>query len=371
MDIRITTLKIRRRGLSVDVVTTSHNSLRWAAQAIDVNERLATSLGECSITKPPLLTDSIYLLIHRFEPNILPENSHVILWDGMNSYLELIENFPSVVNRPDLRFFVVGWLDGVISRSEIQVEPLYPLTISDHAMQWKKVLRRGSKFHSPYWYRTLTSVLTHVRYCKNWVSDTHKHRTLATGGKIVFCGLVTPTSHNLDAFFIGAALPGLRSMCEALTGLKYTDDVQAIDRKMRPIIEVIRESSFRDASSLACVYSLLNVMHRIATLSFLHSLGADLFVNETRSSSRFDPYDSFYYQKNLYIDFGSTRGPDAVYPRTLDLLLTRKRYISFRYLSAVQPLPQYLDNLNANDFSMVAASHARGALKAFQDMPLN
>jgi hypothetical protein len=347
--------------MRVDIRTTSHNSLRWVIQAIDSNAQFANSLVQHGADGPVMLTDSIYLLTHGDAAAQLPMHAHIVFWDGLNSYVELLARQPALALRTDLRFYVVGWLRGVALDPGVQIEPLYAPAMTEKAKAWKRMGGLGPAYYAPYWYRAHTSLLTHARYFKNRMADRHKHQTLVRGGKIVFCGLVTPTAPNVDAFFMGVELPALRQACQGLTTLTYTSGAQAIDSVVGPILAAIRSAGVAEASELACVYSILNVLHRIKTLSLLQAMDADLFVNETRNTLRFDPYDCFRYRKNLYLDFGSTRGPDAIYPRTLDLHMTGKRFVSVRLLGERQTIRDYLDTLTLQAFSAACQAHAQAA----------
>lgn len=361
---RIKSLALRTAGLKANIETTGHNSLRWAVQAIDANSRLADSLVRHCGERPVLLTDSVYLLTHRWKAEDIPANTHIILWDGINSYVELEAHCPAALQRTDLKFYVVGWLTGVVVADTVHMESLYPCSIPTKTKAWKSVSLTSGAYYAPYWYRLLTSFLTHTRYVKNWYADTQKHRQLIAGKKIVFCGLVTPTAHNIDSFFMGVDCPALKAACLQLCVLSYTSDSHDTEVVLDIILTVLQQQEITDASTMACVYSMLNVMHRLMTLGYLHGMNAELFVNEARNSSRFDPYDSFYYQDNLYLDFGSTRGPDAIYPRTLDLCMTNKRFLSVRFLGAGQPLPVYLNALTCSDFLQICREDARSVLRS-------
>lgn len=366
---RLTALNIASKKLKVTIQTTDHNLLRWTAMAIDVNESLAKSLEEYSAQGQVYLTDSIFLARDNPDLSQVPLNTHIILWDGVNSFIELQHKQPQIGLRQDLKFFVVGWLEGVMPDKAINISPLYPKTVPEKAKAWNHILSFWHRFHVPYWYRLLTTFLTHTRYFKNWVADSVRHKTLSNGGKIVFCGLVTPTEHNLNSFFIGINKPQLQAICLTLTKLDYFSDQQVVDATVNNIIQAIQAEQFSTPSEFACIYSILNVMHRIQTLSVLHKLNSDvLFVNEVRNSRRIDPYDSFFYQSNLFIDFGSTRGADNVYPRTLDMSMTNKRFILLRLLFDGQSVSVLISQLNYNDFKLSCESDAKLICETYRSM---
>jgi hypothetical protein len=361
---RLTSLRLITHTLRIEVRTTSHNSLRWLMQAIDCNAQLASSLQQHAAGAPLLVTDSIHVLTDGCDPETLPKNTHIVFWDGINSYVELLARQPRLATRVDLKFYVVGWLEGVALDPHVQMEPLYPAAMPEQARAWKNISFKGPAYLAPYWYRTLTTLLTHARFFKNRLAEKHKHDVLARGEKIVFCGLVTPTEHNVNSFFIGAHLPALRQSCQGLTALSYSSAPEAVDAVASAVLVSIGDAELADASAMACIYSVLNVLHRIKTLSLLHGMNAALFVNETRNSLRFDPYDCFRYKNNLYLDFGSTRGPDAIYPRTVDLHMTGKRFVSLRLLAERQTLRNYLDTLSWPAFCATCMDHAQLALTA-------
>ncbi len=364
----LTKLNIQSSRLNVTIQTTDHNLLRWTVMAIDVNPIFAKSLIEFSSRTPVYLTDSIYL--ERYNPDVseVPLNTHIVLWDGINSYFELMNKQAALVQRPDLKFFVVGWLKGVTIADRMNIQPLYPDVLQDSAKAWGNVFSFYQSFYVPYWYRLLTTGLTFTRYFKNWVSDAQKHRELSRGGKMVFCGLVTPSEHNLNAFFIGVDLPDLQAVCTNLLILEYNSPVAVVNQTVFKVIEAIKAVASLEASEFACIYSILNLLHRVKTLSILNQLNSELFVNEVRNNRRFDPYDSFFYCNNLYLDFGSTRGPDAIYPRTIDIVMKNKQYISLRFLHAQTSIAQYINALSLDAFLVHCEKDAQAALQRHQSM---
>jgi len=354
---RLKKIKIRSISMSVDIKTTDHNSLRWTALAIDLNYKLSRSLIENSLENTVLLTDSIYLLKKCIPVLSLPKHTHILLWDGINSYIELLNKQADILERKDLKFFVVGWIDKLMTNN-INISPLYPPNITADSRSWNQVLVFNHKFYVPFWYRLLTSCLTYSRYYKNSYGQLQKHMELRKGERIVFCGLVTPSNHSLNAFFIGVDIPEFQEICLKLTLTSYLDDSESIDNIVEEIIKLLNSEKFLTISHFACVYSVLNLLHRIKTLSILRKMSNALFINEPKNSRRFDPYDSFFYQNNLYLDFGSTRGPDAVYPRTIDMFMTGKKFVSLRFLSEDLTLKEYIENITPKEFLELCENQA-------------
>ena len=360
---RLSNLKLASKNMTVDIHVTGHNSLRWAVLAIDTNKNLAQSLVKYSSQGLVFLTDSFRLINQESHILDLPKHTHIILWDGINSYLELVKHYPDTALREDFHYFVVGSINGCFVDKKVNIQPLYSSEVLEESKTWNKLLKVNQSFNASYHYRALTTFLTFTRYFKNWVADSERHKELSRGGKIVFCGLLTPSQHQLDSFFIGTNLPNLFQACCKLLQISYLDGNQTIDKVLHEIINTIKQEKVSEVSDLACIYSVLNILHRIKTIAFLHTNNADLFINETRSGARIDPYDSFFYKKNLYLDFGSTRGPDAIYPRTLDMIMTDKQFISLRYLPNNQTLPFYLESLSVESFSKTAYDHSFDVLR--------
>lgn len=365
---KLTSLKIQSSKLNIAIQTTDHNLLRWTVMAIDMNDNLANSLKLFSTDARVYLTDSIYLERHNPDITQVPLNTHIVLWDGINSYFELMDKQAALVSRPDLKFYVVGWLKGVTVADIRSIQPLYPNTLPDSAKAWGDVFSFHRNFCVPYWYRVLTTGLTFTRYFNNWLTNPQKHRQLSRGGKVVFCGLVTPSEHNLKAFFIGVDLPKLQAVCSTLLALEYTSPVCVVNQSVCKVIEAIKAEHFEVASEFACIYSILNLLHRIKTLSILYQLNSALFVNEVRNNRRIDPYDSFFYRNNLYLDFGSTRGSDAIYPRTLDIVMKSKSYIALRFLTDKSNIEQYIHALSCDIFFAACETDAKSVHHRYQEM---
>jgi hypothetical protein len=361
-------LQIRTKKMSVDIQMHNHNMLRWAAMAIDTNEVLANSLIDCSSSTTLLLTDMLYLVTHPDSLVDLPVNAHIVLWDGVNSYIELLEANQNIASRKDLKFFVVGWLAGHMLEQQIRISPLYPSVAPDNATKWGALLPFSCRFNVPYQYRALASLLSFSRYFKNWIADAKRHSQLNKGGKIVFCGMVTPTEHQINLFFRGVDAPALKKACIALTELNYAVNTTAIDEVADKVVMNFKNVTLLSNADYACAYSVLNILHRIKTISLLNAKSDALFINETKSNRWIDPYDSFFYRNNLYLDFGSTRAPDAIYPRTLDMVMKGKRFVSLRYLPVGKTIDEYVEQLSIDDFIQICERDAKTVYQIHQQM---
>jgi hypothetical protein len=356
------TLKIKNDDFSVEIFMTNHNFLRWAAMAIDTNSLLSNSLKWHS-KENLLLTDYLYLIANKSENKQIPENAHIILWDGINSYIELVQKIPNIKERSDLKFFAVGWLTGLMFEKKINIMPLYPKTVPDSAKNWGNLLAINHHFFVQFSFRALTSMMSYLRYFKNWYADSKRHLELSRGKKIVFCGMVTPKETQLIDFFRDADLPKLLLASQHLASLDYFGDKLEIDRVTNNILDEIYKSNLKSSTEFACVYSILNTLHRVKTLSILCRSTDALFINETRNNSWIDPYDSYFYKQNLYLDFGSVRGPDAIYPRTLDMFMKDKEYLSLRFIKINQTLDDYFSSFSSQDFLKTCETHAHFVLQ--------
>ena len=133
--------------------------------------------------------------------------------------------------------------------------------------------------------------------------------------------------------------------------------------------EALRACRPHAFSDLAAASAQLNMLHRIGTLAALHRMTPDVFVSEYGFDRHIDPYDSIAYRGNLYLDFGSTRGVDPFYPRTVDLILSEKRFIGIRFLDLNDRLADYLARSDANGFLMQCERHAADILAMHRHGP--
>jgi hypothetical protein len=167
----------------------------------------------------------------------------------------------------------------------------------------------------------------------------------------------------LNDFFRDVNLPNLLAASQQLARLNYLGDELEIDHVTIKIVEELSNINPKSSTEYACMYSILNTLHRIKTLSILSRMTDALFINETRNNKWIDPYDSFFYKNNIYLDFGSVRGPDAIYPRTLDMIMKDKEYLSLRFIKKNQTLDEYLSCFSAQAFLKNCEMHARFVLQ--------
>lgn len=98
------------------------------------------------------------------------------------------------------------------------------------------------------------------------------------------------------------------------------------------------------APKIGGAYALINVLHRIGTIaSILHRV-PDVFLSEfaeIRTSTRMTHY---IIDSAFIAIFGGARGPDAIYPRSVDLMRNRKHCVSLRFVSTKDPLLEFLSS---------------------------
>jgi hypothetical protein len=96
----------------------------------------------------------------------------------------------------------------------------------------------------------------------------------------------------------------------------------------------------------------------MGTLSIVNAISRKLLVNEYGLQAHLDPYDTAAYRNNLFIDFGSTRGPDPVYPRTVDLMVNNKPHKSLRLIAVDERFVDFLKSTDEVKFEAICHQHA-------------
>lgn len=351
MEKYITNLKVKiDESKSVTLALTDFNRLRWTVYAVETNPLLRTSLLKSSAM---YITDSTSLMD---KPAELPDSSHIVLWDGLNSYLELVERLPHISTRNDLIFVYVGSFKDLKAALPQGATTLFA---DSDSIQYLN-LNVSSVF------RLHRALRTKIRAYKNLFADTARHRQLSRHRSVVFCGLVRPSRDVLKDLLKGPHLLPLATTLEQLCDIDWRNSYEEVKRIVSEIFEQSRLAKSTDPVDLACLYSVLNICHRLLVLSYLSWLKCSLFVSEYGRQVHIDPYDTEAYQQNLFVDFGSTRGADVWYPRSIDMLNTKKQFISLRFLSEQQSLFDYLEATGAEEFISQCESEALQVLKTFK-----
>lgn len=117
---------------------------------------------------------------------------------------------------------------------------------------------------------------------------------------------------------------------------------------------------------ICAAYSILNILHRLCVISILKGMHLPLFLNEYGISKHLDPYDALCYSQNLFIEFGSQRGVDLLYPRTVDLIRTRKKFTSLRLLGNEDKIVSFFSTVDAQSFVEICESQAQTVGEQFR-----
>lgn len=350
------TVRIAPEGRALKVVLSDFNRLRWTVAALRSNSALVQAfamIGQVSAT----LTDSIVL--HRPHPPLLEPGAGVILWDGLNSLLELWQERPDLQPRTDLQYFHVG-----VFRELEQAYPQGSRSLFAEGLGPEP----SHRARIPWWFDLLAQARAQARVWQNLRSAPDGHRQLSSGGRVVFCGLVRPTEAVLTGMLRGSDLGRRLPSLLPLTQLDWQASPNAVIDTVSPIYEALRQIDVANPIDAAASYALINVLQRLVILSQLNQLTPSLLVNEFGQGPYLDPYNALGYRHNLFLDFGSTRGPDLIYPRVVDLTLTHKPMFNIRYLSVGESLTSRLRLTTADDFVRECVAHAAKARQQLAEL---
>lgn len=309
------------------------NRLRWTVAAVRSHARLRDSLARHARGTTPHITDNIHLMErgHALSAHDAPEGVHVVLWDGYNSLLELQARRPDIAARNDIVYLCIGMVPEVVAVLPVGTLPLYdpePSSAADMASSKHARMPAG--------YDLLRRLRTRLRMLRNWQISRERHRQLSHGGRIVFCGLIRPSENVLQGFLRGTNINPGWVQSSGLANLEWQGQAHTVKATIQSacvqLLNELRALQAPSPADWAAVYSLMNVMHRLGTLCQIHAESERLFVNEYAQQQHFDPYDAAGYGHNLFVDFGSVRGPDALYPRRVDMELNGKPSLSLRWL---------------------------------------
>lgn len=337
------------------------NRLRWAISAARHNPRLTASIA-CGSSANACLLDSNVLVDGVFS-GAVPKQAHIVLWDGLNSLLELQARRPDLGDRGDLRYLYVGHFDDIDEAFPPGSQALF-----GNAKLLDFLGTTSGRVKVPWFIDQAASLRRRIRPWANRVQQPAKHMQLLAQPQLVFCGVVRPTSMVLDDMHRGGSLGTLHTQLQAINGLDWRESVQRTKTLVTQATTHLQQAlpNAQTHADLAFLFAIHNLLHRIGTLTCIAQMGVPLFVNEFDIQPHFDPYDANAYEHNLYIDFGSTRGVDEVYPRTLDMLTTGKRCLPLRAIKAGERLGDTLRHCQSNTIwarCELDAKHASTALR--------
>lgn len=362
----------------VRLAFTDFNRLRWAIAALRANPALRAAALRAGPT--PCLVESLSL--QREGLGLLSGPAFIVLWDGLNSLIELWQCHPGLRQRTDLRYLYVGQLPEVDAALPAGSMGLYPLGAgADAEVAPVAMQAQGAALSVPWSVRLRVATRRALRPWANRLRQPERHQRLREGGWLVFCGGVRPTQMTLDDLFRGGVLPSLRSDLQALVGLPWDTQAdaahsavqQAFGHLQREARDLNADEGATDtahqAPAWACLYTVLNQLHRIGTLMALQARTPRLFVNEFQVHPHFDPYDAQAYGGNVFLDFGSTRGTEVLYPRRIDMAETAKPVASLRLLGPGESLAAWFARHGEAAFAQRCHADAEHALDALAALP--
>lgn len=361
-------------GVPVRLIFSDFNRLRWAADALQVHPALRQRLLLASKSSP-LVVDSVVLHDARVAPRAQP--THVVLWDGLNSLIELRLRRPDLCGSAEPNMLFVGQLPEAEAAMPVGAWPLYPRTVSE-GWPWppKDTLPR-----LPMQLRLQAWLRRRLRPIKQRVSNPALHQRMSAGGCAVFCGAIRHNHMLLEDSFRGAYahLAALRTELDDLLDLPWDIEperaqyriIQAIGQLQRHASGLQALPGAIDAShgaAWACVFNVLNLLHRQFVLSLLNQRTDKLIVAEFGRERHFDPYDASAYRGNLFLDFGSTCGGELLYPRRLDIERDGKQAFTMRLMRPGQAVGDWLKQSGPEGFLRQASDHAHQVLRALDTL---
>ncbi len=352
-------LKIGMGPNSVEMRLSDFNRLRWTVQALLWQPQLLNHAKSQTLDRIQV-TDTSYLLSRPHAP--LPKGCVVVMWDGLNSSAEFAAARPDLATRTDLSYLYVGHLAEIATGFPPNSVPLFPCRIP-------ALSKAEIRVRLPAWFKVAAAVRRRIRPIKNARLSPLAHRRLTQGGCLVFCGVVRPSAAVLDGFLLGVSHPDLREKLQPLVDLEWQVPPSRIAKALHESYDHLRGHQLRSTEDFSAFYSILSLMYRMGTLSNVSDMSSALLINEYGIDPHLDPYDADAYGRNLFIDFGSSRGPGIVYPRTVDIWQTRKQIISLRFLHPEQSLSDYLAANDARAFLAQCLAHSEIALSELSRLP--
>lgn len=351
---------------TVQLAFSDFNRLRWALEALRVHPALRQAL--LADATEPRLTDSIALHNGARLPWSGPA-THVVLWDGLNSLIELkalqaVRPAPTLTAMP--RFVYVGQLPEAEAAMPAGAQPLYPR--GDTGLPSATGFPMPTRVRLRAWAR---------RTLRPWAQRWRQpavHRQLAEGGWLVFCGAVRHNRMLLDDSFRGAHMPALRAALDDLIGLPWRTEPAHAQARIRQAVGQLQQAaqalvpapSATHAADWACLFNVLNLLHRQHTLSLLVQRTERLCVIEFGQQPHFDPYDAAVYTGNACLDFGSTVGNECLYPRRIDIERHGKTVVPLRLLAPGESVAAWLAQQGEAGFVRQSEADAERALAALR-----
>ena len=350
----------------VHLAFSDFNRLRWALEALRVHPGLRQRL--LADAPEPRLTDSIALNGGASLPWSGPA-THVVLWDGLNSLIEWqAQQAAHAAETASIvpKVLYVGQLPEAEVAMPVGAQPLYPR--GDTGLPQAEAFPMPARVRLRAWAR---------RTLRPWVQRLRQpeaHRALSEGGCLVFCGAVRHNRMLLDDSFRGAQLPALRAELDDLIGLPWRTEPVRAQARIRQAVTQLQCAAqalqpaphATHAPEWACLFNVLNLLHRQHTLSLLAQRTERLRVIEFGQQPHFDPYDAAAYAGNAYLDFGSTVGTECLYPRRIDIERNGKPVVALRLLAPGESVAGWLQQQGEAGFARQSEADAERALAALR-----
>lgn len=347
-------IKLKNSDIKIYLNVTDFNRMRWTVAALRSNNNLFKSFISAGSNVINLL-DSTSLNENK-DINLLVKN-YIILWDGAQSLVRLWKKLPDLKQHKNITYLYVGNLFEINKIFTPNSMPLFPESANTNELN-----RNDFRFTVPKWIDIYSQIRSHLRPLKNIQIAPQNHKLLNKGGLIVFCGVVRPNKSVINDIFFGSTLLNLRKDLIGLENIEWRRDINKVRSIAENVFEKLINSSPCCEVDFACIYSLMNVLHRIGTLSQLSAETSKLFVNEYGMQKTFDPYNTSYYSGNTFVDFGSARGPEKIYPRSIDIIQNRKMHENLRLIDVNQSITKYLRHTSPEQFWRKCQEHAEKIL---------
>lgn len=348
-----------QKKIALELVTPDFNCQRWLLSAVRSHPALRLSLVASAVRGSSLLIDGTLLLDTKEEPT---PGTHVALMDGFSTLEQLQDKHPTWNYDQSLIPVYVG-----VFQELLQGFPSHSLPLFNQTQNTTSYFRDTRHVQAPLAQGRKQWGRSRLRRWRNRMIAPEKHRMLKRGGQVVFCGTVRPPEYFFSHLKLSRLL-GMHSDTLRLLANTQWHGEPLLVRQAVPVVLNILQQKFLDPSNNAkpfdwvLAYSFLNLLQRMAVLSLLSVRTVDLLVNEFGLDRHFDPYNVVGYKQNVFLDFGSLRGPDTIYPRTVDMMMHGKMPLFLRFLQPDQALADALTKFSPDNFWVKCESQVEQAL---------
>jgi len=338
-----------------------YNRMRWTLTALRTNLDLLHRVTLKAANGRVILIDSPSAIAR---PRLLDTHVFVILWDGLHSYFAFVRALPHSVSPRSFDYVIVGSIHDLVTAYPTPPIPLFSKVLKTKLEKDNKPALSLSDTHRQAW----LFCRTRLRRLRNSVYDRHRHLQLCGDPFIVFCGVIRPPRAVLKDLMSGVEDEQVLDRFSSLSSCSLTAPSHATKDLATELFTVLRGYVTRDPERIACAYAFANLLHRVLTITCIAEGTSRLFLSEFGRDKHIDPYDTLHYHQHLYLDFGSTRGPDVIYPRTIDLIQNQKRYLQLRLIDTETSFLMFLSATSGSEFVEICRHHAALALGEYSDL---